>query len=163
MESIQSRNQYLLKNTIVFAIGNLGSKVINFFLVPLYTNVLSTKEYGVVDFIYTIGMLGVPVITLNISEAIMRFCLDKDADKNKIMSIGLSILAAATLIGIILLPISSLYDKTVSHLNFVILYIITYAYSQVFLYYLRGRELLLQYSFGNILYTFSIAIFNIVF
>ena len=98
MISEQNRNKYLMKNTVIFAIGNLGSRIINFFLVPLYTNLLSTEEYGVVDYIYTIGMLGVPIITLNISEAIMRFCLDKDADKYKIMSIGLMILTIATLI-----------------------------------------------------------------
>lgn len=163
MISEQNRNKYLMKNTVIFAIGNLGSRIINFFLVPLYTNLLSTEEYGVVDYIYTIGMLGVPIITLNISEAIMRFCLDKDADKDKIMSIGLMILTIATLIGIILFPIASLFDGITSYAKFVILYTLTYAYSQVFLYYLRGKELLLQYSIGNIIYTFLIAIFNIVF
>lgn len=41
---MKQRNQYLMKNTIIFAIGNFGTKMISFFLVPLYTNLLSTGE-----------------------------------------------------------------------------------------------------------------------
>ena len=44
-----NRNSYLMKNTIIFTLGNFGSKLISFFLIPLYTNVLTTTEYGVVD------------------------------------------------------------------------------------------------------------------
>lgn len=163
MELEQRRNRYLLKNTVIFAIGNFGSKFINFFLVPLYTNILSTKEYGVVDLVYTIGMLAIPVITLNVGEAIMRFCLDKDAKQNKIMSIGLCLLVLSTLIGIFLLPICLLFDDIAAYAKYVVIYTITYAYSQVFLCYLRGKELLVQYSIGNIIYTFFIAIFNVIF
>ena len=53
----QKRNKYLLKNTVIFSIGNFGTKIISFFLVPLYTNILTTREYGTVDLIYTIGMV----------------------------------------------------------------------------------------------------------
>ena len=44
----QQRNKYLLKNTVIFSIGNFGTKIISFFLVPLYTNILTTREYGTV-------------------------------------------------------------------------------------------------------------------
>ena len=60
----QQRNKYLLKNTVIFSIGNFGTKIISFFLVPLYTNILTTREYGTVDLIYTIGMVLVPLLTL---------------------------------------------------------------------------------------------------
>lgn len=59
---MKQRNQYLMKNTIIFAIGNFGTKMISFFLVPLYTNLLSTGEYGIVDLILTIGTVLIPCI-----------------------------------------------------------------------------------------------------
>jgi len=40
------RGKYLAKNTALFALGNIGTKMISFFLVPIYTNALSTSEYG---------------------------------------------------------------------------------------------------------------------
>lgn len=41
--SSESRNRYLLKNTLIFTLGNIGSRMISFFLIPLYTNVLTTS------------------------------------------------------------------------------------------------------------------------
>ena len=107
----QQRNKYLLKNTVIFSIGNFGTKIISFFLVPLYTNILTTREYGTVDLIYTIGMVLVPLLTLNIGESIMRFALDKDADCDKIMSTGITILIFGAIIGLLILPIANLFES----------------------------------------------------
>ena len=82
--AIESRGKYLLKNTAVFAIGNIATKLITFILVPIYTHILTTQEYGVVDLISTISMVLAPVLILNISESVMRFSLDKDANHNQI-------------------------------------------------------------------------------
>lgn len=50
-----SRNKYLIKNTLIFTLGNLGSKLISFFLIPLYTNALTTTQYGTVDLVTTVS------------------------------------------------------------------------------------------------------------
>lgn len=39
----------LVKDTLIFAIGNVGSKIILFFLIPLYTAYLTQELYGVFD------------------------------------------------------------------------------------------------------------------
>ena len=157
-----TRRKYLIKNTLVFAIGNFGTKFISFFLVPLYTHALNTEQYGTADLVYTIGMVLVPVLTLNVGDAIMRFSLDKDADHNRIMSIGLISLLFATLISTLIFPICSLFPQTHNYSVYIFLYTITYAYSQVLLCNLRGKELLLQYSVGNIIHSLAIALTNIV-
>ena len=43
-----SENNYkkLVYNTAIFAVGNFGSKILTFLIVPLYTYVLTTAEYG---------------------------------------------------------------------------------------------------------------------
>ena len=73
MVNLHTRNRYLLKNIALFSIGSIGTKVINFFLVPMYTNVMLTSEYGIVDLITTIATIVVPIITFNFGEAITRF------------------------------------------------------------------------------------------
>ena len=80
------RGKYLAKNTALFALGNIGTKMISFFLVPIYTNALSTSEYGVTDLIASICTVLVPILTCNIGESVMRFALDEDADYDKIMN-----------------------------------------------------------------------------
>lgn len=159
----ESRSKYLLKNTLIFSSGNLATKIISFFLIPLYTNLLSTYEYGVVDLIFTISTVAIPILTLNIMEAVMRFNLDKDVTHNEITKIGMVILSVAVVVGLILIPISNNVSSLSDFSLLVYFYCISSATSQVFLCNLRGRELLVKYSIGNILNTLLIAVFNIVF
>ena len=128
-----NRNRYLMKNTIIFTLGNFGSKLISFFLIPLYTNVLTTTEYGVVDLVVTVVTVAVPVLTLNISESVMRFALDKDADKQKITQIGTGVLLIGMLVGLLVFPICRSFDKISQYSLYVYLYVIASAASQMYL------------------------------
>lgn len=157
-----SRRNYLLKNTILFTIGNLGSKLISFFLIPLYTSALTTGQYGTVDLITTVSTVAVPVITLNIGESVMRFALDKNADHKMITQCGIYVLLVGSLFGIIIIPICKIFGSLSAYSVFTYFYVVSLAFSQFFLCDLRGKELLLQYSIGNIINTLLIAIFNIV-
>ena len=108
----ESRKKYLLKNTIFFSIGNFGSKIINFFLVPLYTNILSVAEYGTVDLMTILTTVLVPIITLNLSEAVLRFSLDKDADREKILNIVTLVSMITALISIVMIPVLKIFEIT---------------------------------------------------
>lgn len=161
--SSESRGKYLFKNTFIFTIGSIGTKLITFFLVPLYTYMLTSKEYGVVDLISTISMVLVPVLVLNINESVMRFSLDKDANYNQIMSAGLLSLFLAVVVGILIFPISGMISGIQQYAGYLYFYTISSAASQLFLCYLRGKEKLMHYACGNILNTFCVAILNIIF
>lgn len=163
MAKSESRGKYLAKNTLIFTLGDIGSKIISFFLIPLYTNHLSTRQYGTADLITTIATVAVPVITLNIGEALMRFGLDKDADHEKNTQIGSFMLLVATIIGLVIFPICGRITDVSSYAGYVYFYILSLAASQIYLCDLRGKEMLLKYSIGSILVTFLTAIFNIVF
>ena len=39
----------LIKNTGIIAVGGMATKLVSFLLLPLYTSVLSTADYGTVD------------------------------------------------------------------------------------------------------------------
>ena len=158
-----SRNKYLIKNTILFTIGSIGTKLISFFLIPLYTHVLTTSQYGTVDLITTIGHVAAPIITLNISESVMRFSLDKHTDRNMNTRIAMFILMCSVLIGTGLIPLFDLFDALADYSLYIYFYIFSLAASQIFLCDLRGKELLLYYSIGNIIQIFTVALLNIVF
>ena len=65
--------KYLFKNIGLLTISQFGTKILVFLLVPLYTSVLSTSEYGTYDlFVTTINLL-VPIVTLNLSDAVLLF------------------------------------------------------------------------------------------
>lgn len=163
MPNFEKRNRYLVKNTAIFAVGNLAPKIIAFFMVPIYTNVLNTSEYGVVDLINTISMIAIPFLILNISESIMRFSLDKGADYYKIMSVGLVIALLSLLIGFFFIPILRSFDGIKDYVWMIYFYTISLGLSQIFLSYLRGTERLIQFSIGNIIQTLAIGGLNVFF
>ena len=81
-------NKYkkLFKNVGLLTIGNFASKLLTFLLIPVYTNILSTSEYGVADLIFTTVSLLYPVFSVLMSEAVMRFALD-NKDNNQVFSL----------------------------------------------------------------------------
>ena len=93
------------KNTLILTIGNFSSKILNYLLVPLYTYALTTSEYGVVDLITTTVTLLIPILTISISEAIMRFALDNDVDKGVVISFGILLSICSSLLILALSPL----------------------------------------------------------
>ena len=105
----ENRKKYLVKNTILFAISSFGSKLISFFLVPLYTNVLSTSDYGTVDLISTTSSLLLFIFTLNISSAVLRYAIDDRENQEGILIFGTKIIFIGTvLLGAALFAVSKL-------------------------------------------------------
>lgn len=90
--------KYLAQNIGLLAVSNFATKVLSFFLVPLYTAVLTTTDYGIYDlFFTTIGVL-LPIVTLNIQEGVLRYALDKEFDQDAVITVGFRYLLIGTLI-----------------------------------------------------------------
>lgn len=157
------RFKYLIKNILIFALGNVGSKLIAFLLVPLYTAVLTVEEYGTVDLLFTICTIIGPILTCNIGEGILRYLFDKDANKGRIMRSCLIVVLVGFVVSVLIVPVSYLFTS-IRDLS-VLLYVFTTSWvlSQIMLYYLRGMEMPLRYSIGSIFQTLSIAGLNIIF
>lgn len=98
------RYSKLRNNTILFALGSFGSTFITFVMLPLYTYVLTPSEYGEIDLLTTLITLFVTVFSLNISEGILRFAIDKKYKNENILKVGLVICAIGTAILVLLYP-----------------------------------------------------------
>jgi len=72
-------NKYsrLLKNTGIVFVGNAGSKLLTFLMLPFYTKWLTPDEYGSFDLIFTYATLLLPVCFLCIVDAIFVFPSNK--------------------------------------------------------------------------------------
>ena len=78
-----SKGKDLAKNTAIVSIGKICTQLITFFLLPIYTAVLSNEEYGVVDLLNTLTSLLLPLATLQIEQGIFRYLLDCRENKEK--------------------------------------------------------------------------------
>lgn len=161
-----NKSKYLLKNVEILTISNFSSKLLIFLLVPLYTSVLSTSEYGVYDLAVSTVTLLFPVLTLNVVDAVMRFTMEKETDKKKIVSIGLKY----TLVGCILFGVIMLFlnlTKLSSDIQgieiLIFLYYIFYTFNQFLIQLAKGLEMVKEMGIAGIISTVITVLVNILF
>ncbi|VRS43332.1 capsule biosynthesis repeating unit flippase Wzx [Streptococcus pneumoniae] len=105
-----SKYKELAKNTGIFALANFSSKILIFLLVPIYTRVLTTTEYGFYDLVYTTIQLFVSILTLNISEAVMRFLMKDGVSKKSVFSIAVLDIFIGSIAFALLLLVNNLFS-----------------------------------------------------
>ena len=98
-----------MKDIGIYAIGNIGSKLITFLMVPMYTYfVHDTSDFGYYDLCLTVCLLLIPFATLQLRDGAFRFLLDCDSDTQRkrivtfvsrtmISTLALSLLVAGAL------------------------------------------------------------------
>ena len=106
----QSGYKYLLKNIGLLTLSSFATKFISFFLVPLYTSILTTTDYGIFDLVNTTISVLMPILTLNIQEALIRFALDKNSRKEAIVSVSVKYLTISNSIVALGLVLNQLFN-----------------------------------------------------
>ena len=161
-------NQYkkLIGNIAFLTLSNFASKILTFLLVPLYTSILSTGEYGAFDLINTIVLLCTPIFTLSIQEGILRFSLEKDADYKKIMSIGFKYGIIGTICIVLVIALNALLKINTFLMTYSIplfLLYLTASYGGIISYFVRGLGEVKSLSIGSCISVFGTILFNILF
>lgn len=156
----------LFKNFIALLISNFGSKLLSFLLVPLYTSVLTTSDYGNYDLINITILLLIPILTISISDAVTRFLLEKDSNKKQIISISFRITFYGLAI-LILLAIVNYIFNIVNVINiyfvfFVLLYIVNVFY-QLIQNIAKGFDKIKELAISGFLCSVLMVILNLVF
>ena len=99
------REKSLIKNTIIITIGTVCTKLITFLLLPLYTHILSASEYGMVDLFNTIISFLLPIVSLQIEQAVFRNLLEvRDKAEQQKVIISTSLLFIIGSVSICALP-----------------------------------------------------------
>lgn len=163
---MKEKNKKLIKNVGIFTIGSFGSKILSFLLVPLYTAVLSTQNYGTADLISTTASLLIPILTLSIQDAVLRYALDKNIEKNDVINTALRVVIKGSIllaVGIIILNYLKIFQLENIYYWFLFLFFVSGAFNTLFNLYLRGKNKVKVIAASGILNTFITCISNIVF
>ena len=159
-----SRESKLVKNTFIITVGKICTQLITFFLLPLYTAVLSTEEYGTVDLLNILVSLLLPVVTFQIEQAIFRYLIEvreKEEEKKKIISTSFFTVSFNILIYLIF-GISYKFINN-EYKVFLATNVVVYIYASLFLQIARGLGDNKKYALGSFLSAFTTIIFNILF
>ncbi|MCD7872864.1 MAG: polysaccharide biosynthesis C-terminal domain-containing protein [Clostridiales bacterium] len=100
----------LASNTIVFAIGTFSSKLFTLVLTFFYTRVMATGDFGGATLIQNAVNILVPIVTLAVNSAALRFALDKGCNRKRVFTTGV----ATTLIGF---AVFALFSPIVSKIS----------------------------------------------
>ena len=158
-----NRYKKLIKNTALITVGNFASKLLTFFLLPLYTAILTTAEYGVADLMTTTVNLITPFFTLIISEAVMRFALDKECDKKQVLSIGLFVTLLGSVVMLVFSPLIRISSDLKPYYVLFLLYYFVTAVHTILSQFVKGIEKVTVYASSGVLHTMTFIAFNILF
>lgn len=159
------RSQTIVKNTMILTIGKVCTQLITFFLLPLYTAILTTTEYGAVDLLNTLVSLLLPIVTFQVEQALFRALIDvrqNDIEKRIIISTGLfSVLGQCT---IYLLLFSIIYPFINNDYKiFLAINVVAYIFASIFQQVARGLGDNKRYAVASFLTASSTIVFNILF
>ena len=160
-----SREKQLVKNTLIITIGKISTQLITFFLLPLYTSILSTREYGVVDLLNTLVSLLLPIITFQIEQAIFRELIEVRANENEkigIISTGVITVFFQCFLFLILFAIISPFIHN-EYKFFLATNVITYIFLSLFQQIARGLGDNRRYAIVSFLSALFTIIFNVLF
>lgn len=157
----------LFSNTLIFAIGTFSSKVLSFLLMPFVTRMMGTDDYGVADLVQQTANVLIPIVTLQVNSAALRFALDKAADKRDVLTVGVR----TTIIGIGALLLLSYPISLVTindfHLGDYIILIITFvfvsSFRQLCQQFVRGSGYVKLFAVDGIIATATTLLFTILF
>lgn len=162
MKENNTKYKTLFKDSLIFAIGNIGSKMIVFFLVPFYTYYLTPDEYGVSDLVFTISQLTIPFFSLVIFDAVIRFGLYRKKRPQDVLLVGLVVWFLGSCAAILVTPLFGLYKAVSAWKWYITAYISANMLVSIELNYLKATDRNLSYSVICILQTLSLALLNIV-
>ena len=153
----------LVKDTLVLSIGNIGSKVLVFFLLPFYTNFLTTEDYGKIGLINVFINLFIPVISLQAINGISRFTKSENKIEKKIYFTNISFyfLVIFFILSIGVSYISKMYFFKEINLILIFTLITTSFLKDYFSEFIRVQGKTVLYTKLSIIYTFSYCVLSI--
>ena len=79
----QKDDKKLIANSFLYTISGLLSKCLHFFLLPLYTQFLTTEDYGIQNILLSFNAVTNYIILLCLDSAALKFYADNKDDKEK--------------------------------------------------------------------------------
>ncbi|WP_346670762.1 polysaccharide biosynthesis C-terminal domain-containing protein [Faecalicoccus acidiformans] len=158
--------KYLIKNIGLLTLSSFATKLISFILVPLYTNILTTTEYGTYDYFNTtIGLL-IPILTLNIQEAVMRFSIDTKWDRKSIVTVATRYLLFSNMfviVGLLLNNLIGFSEIVKQYPMYFFLMFFSQSLSGMITMYVRGIDKITELSLSSLVAAIITILLNVFF
>lgn len=157
-----NKYQKLASNTIVLAIGQFGSKLLVYVMLKFYTSMLGTDGFGDVNIIINASALLISVVTLSISEGVLRYGLDRSNNGKHVFSIGINVALVGLVIFAAFVPLVGLIEFLSGYEWLIFMYVCTGSIKGICSIYVRARGHVKLYAVDGMLTTVTNILFNLL-
>lgn len=141
----------LAKNTVIYAIGNFGSKILSYVMVLVYSYYITPDDLGYYDLILTTVSMIQPLIIFQINDGVFRFLVDADSNKKShVISNSIKFLCISTIITEIIFGVVCLFYN-IKHAIWIGLLLLATMFFTLFQDIVRGLGKNKDYAFYGIL------------
>lgn len=164
MSEDNSRAKKFITDILVYAVGTLGSKLITFMLVPLYTFFVAAEEYGYYDISLSVTLVLMGVVCMQMYDGTFRFLIDAkdDTEKKNIISAVYSIVLRNSLVTLGIAYVLSLF-YTIPYLWLMVTLLILMGLYEIQTNIYRGIGLNKYFAIAGILTSFLLFILVLIF
>lgn len=159
-----SRYTRLLSNTAILGAGTFISKVLVFLLMPLYTAVLSTEQFGTADILTQTANLIMPLAALGIGDGLFRFALDASEERRKkVFTSALCVIVCGIIPLALLINLLGFFNIYDGYIWLVLLYVCTADLHLICANYIRACNRTKAFAIQGIANTALTILFNVLF
>lgn len=159
-----SRSGKLAKNVTFITIGNIGSKLVGFIMLPFYTTWLSPADYGITDLLGVYANLMLNIVACDISDAIYIFPVGAPREKiiryystGFFFQVFCSIICLIIFGGLSLLSIPGTFGQNIWYIYGILISSLFQKYTQDFC---RGINKMSVFSYTGLIQTGAVALFS---
>lgn len=159
-----SRQKDLAKNTAILTVGKVCTQCISFFLLPLYTAILSAEDYGTFDLFVTYATLLLPLVNWQLDQGLFRFMLDYRGNKKEQKKLFSTLLISSTAQSILYIILFACVEPFLKIKNsyFILLYIVLHVYTALFLQFVRGLRHSVKYTVASFISASATTVLNVI-
>ncbi len=159
-----SKGTKFVRDLGLYAVGNIGSKLVTFLLVLFYTFFITDPaEFGYYDVCLTVVFGLVPPITLQFHESGFRFLIDSglfERRRSIVSFVMRTLIVNSVIVAVIGLAIGSFAE--VKYLGYIVMFGIAQAFIESWSQIARGLGLVRIYVSSSIFNSFAIALFSVL-
>ena len=127
---------------MLFAISNFSSKLLSIFLQPYITYAMGeVEEVGITKLVQNMGSLLIPLVSMGISYAIIRFGLEKHNSKSQVFTNGLVTICLGFLLMLAMYPILRLIPLFKGYAMLLYVHVLVSCLRTLCTQFVRSRQL----------------------
>ena len=160
----QNRFKKFIKAIGLYAIGNLGSRLITFLMVPMYTYFVNPADLGLYDISLSLIIAFIPIMTLQLRDGAFRFLINNDnvLEKKNVVSFVCKELLLSTIL-VVVTSVLLHYMFSPLYLMEIILLLLVMAYYEVLAQVARAIGGAAVFANSSLICSFGIGVFSLVF